>query len=147
MEHKIALMEHGREEFEEGDIADLLTLYGVGPGEEREWLLRVAREVNVPGWWNAHSDTLHWVEPYLGLEPAASLIREYEPQLVPGLLQTEDYARAIMGNLASEEEVIRRAEARIWRQDILRGPTPQKLWAVVDEGALYRVTSRTTRAG
>jgi hypothetical protein len=74
----------------------------------------------------------------LGLEAAASVIREYEPQLVPGLLQTEDYAHAITGNLASEEEVIRRAEARIWRQDILRGPTPPKLWAVVDEGALRR---------
>jgi hypothetical protein len=140
MAHKIALMEYGREEFEEGDIADLLTLYGVGPSEDREWLLRMAREANVPGWWNAHSDTLHWSEPYLGLEAAASVIREYKPQFVPGLLQTEDYARAVirMDSLASEDEVIRRAQARAWRQAILLRQSPPKLWAVVDEGALRR---------
>ncbi len=142
IDDKIGLLEYGQGEFEEGDIAELLTLYGVGPGARREWLLRMAREVNVPGWWHAYADILSpWIEPYLGLEAAASSIREYEPQFVPGLLQIEGYARAVirMGDVTSEEEVIRRAESTIWRQDILRRKQPAKVWVVLDEGALCRV--------
>jgi transcriptional regulator with XRE-family HTH domain len=138
---KISRMEHGRVGFKDRDIADLLTLYGVGPGDEREALLRLAREANTPGWWQGYSDILpHWVEPYFGLEAAASFIREYELQFVPGLLQIEDYARAVirLGNLPSEEEVDRRAKARISRQEILHRENPPKLWAVLDEGALRR---------
>jgi hypothetical protein len=138
---KISRMEHGRVGFKERDIADLLTLYGVGPGEEREALIGLAREANTPGWWQGYSDILpHWVEPYFGLEAAASSIREYELQFVPGLLQIEDYARGVirLGNLPSEEEVIRRTQARISRQEILRRENPPKVWAVLDEGALRR---------
>jgi hypothetical protein len=139
---KISRMEHGRVGFKERDISDLLTLYGVGSGTEREALLNLAREANTPGWWQGYSDILpHWVEPYFGLEAAASAIREYELQFVPGLLQIEEYARAVirLGNLPSEEEVIRRAQARISRQEILRRDSPPKVWAVMDEGALRRV--------
>jgi transcriptional regulator with XRE-family HTH domain len=139
---KISRMEHGRVGFKERDIADLLTLYGVGPGAEREALLNLAREANTPGWWQGYSDILpHWVEPYFGLEAAASFIREYELQFVPGLLQTQEYARAVirLGNLPSEDEVERRAKARISRQEILHRDDPPKVWAVLDEGALRRV--------
>lgn len=139
---KISRIEHGRVGFKERDIADLLTLYGVGPGDEREALLRLAREANTPGWWQSYSDILpHWVEPYFGLEAAASFIREYELQFVPGLLQVEKYARAVirLGTLTSEEEVDRRAKARMSRQQILHRENPPKLWAVLDEGALRRV--------
>jgi transcriptional regulator with XRE-family HTH domain len=139
---KISRMEHGRVGFKERDIADLLTLYGIGPGDEREALLGLAREASTPGWWQAYSDILpHWVEPYFGLEAAAASIREYELQFVPGLLQIEDYARAVirLGNLPSEEEVIRRAQARISRQEVLAREDPPKVWAVLDEGALRRV--------
>ena len=138
---KISRMEHGRVGFKDRDIADLLTLYGVTSGEEREALIKLAREANTPGWWQGYADILpHWVEPYFGLEAAASIIRCYEVQFVPGLLQTEGYARALirMGNASTEEEVLRRAEARISRQDILNRDTPPKLWAVMDEGALRR---------
>jgi transcriptional regulator with XRE-family HTH domain len=138
---KISRMEHGRVGFKDRDIADLLTLYGVTSGEERDALIRLAREANTPGWWQGYADILpHWVEPYFGLEAAASIIRCYEVQFVPGLLQTEGYARALirMGNASTEEEVLRRAEARISRQDILNRDTPPKLWAVMDEGALRR---------
>src|SRR5215468_6681249 len=138
---KMSRMEHGRVGFKERDIADLLTLYGVGPGDEHEALLKLAREANTPGWWQAYGDILpHWVEPYFGLEAAASFIREYELQFVPGLLQTEEYARSLirLGNAQAEEDVIRRAEARISRQDILRRETPPRVWAVMDEGALLR---------
>lgn len=139
---KISRMEHGRVGFKERDIADLLVLYGVADGPEREALLNLAREANTPGWWQAYSDILpHWVEPYFGLEAAASFIREFELQFVPGILQTEDYARAVirLGNLPSEEEVLRRAAARISRQEILRRPDSPKVWAVIDEGALCRL--------
>ncbi len=139
---KISRMEHGRVGFKERDIVDLLTLYGVGQGDEREALLDLAREANTPGWWQAYTDILpHWVEPYFGLEAAAASIREYELQFVPGLLQVEHYARAVirLGNLLSEDEVVRRAQARMSRQDLLAKDEPPKLWAVLDEGALRRV--------
>src|ERR1700744_3272326 len=129
---KISRMEHGRVGFKERDIADLLTLYGVGPGAEREALLNLAREANTPGWWQTYADILpHWVEPYFGLESAAASIREYELQFVPGLLQVEDYARAVirLGNLPSKDEVARRARARVSRQAILRRESPPKVWA------------------
>jgi len=138
---KISRMEHGRVGFKERDIGDLLSLYGVTIGEEREALLKLAREANTPGWWQGYSDILpHWVEPYFGLEAAASFIRIYELQFVPGLLQTADYARAIirLGNASTEEDVTRRAEARIARQEILTRENPPRLWAVMDEGALQR---------
>ncbi|WP_300603334.1 helix-turn-helix transcriptional regulator [Trebonia sp.] len=138
---KISRMEHGRVGFKERDIADLLTLYGVKAGEEREALLKLAREANTPGWWQGYSDTLpHWVEPYFGLEAAASFIRNFELQFVPGLLQTEGYARAIMrlGNALTAEDVERRVEARLSRQQILNRESPPRLWAVIDEGALCR---------
>jgi transcriptional regulator with XRE-family HTH domain len=138
---KISRMEHGRVGFKERDIADLLTLYGVTDGEERDALLMLAREANTPGWWQGYADILpHWLEPYFGLEAAASFIRCYELQFVPGLLQTEEYARSLirLGNAQAEEDVIRRAEARISRQDILRRDTPPRVWAVMDEGALLR---------
>jgi transcriptional regulator with XRE-family HTH domain len=139
---KISRMEHGRVGFKERDIADLLTLYGVIDSAEREALLRLARNSNLPGWWQSYSDILpHWVEPYFGLEAAASFIREYELQFVPGLLQTEAYARAVirLGTSVAEEEIVRRAQARISRQEILRRQTPPKIWAVLDESALHRM--------
>ncbi|MBV9856829.1 MAG: helix-turn-helix domain-containing protein [Streptosporangiaceae bacterium] len=138
---KISRMEHGRVGFKERDIADLLTLYGVTSGEEREALLNLAREANTPGWWQAYSDILpHWVEPYFGLEAAASFIRSYQVQFVPGLLQTEGYAHAVirLGTAISEEEIARRGEVRVSRQEILSRPNPPRLWAVIDEGALRR---------
>ena len=84
---KISRMEHGRVGFKERDVGDLLTLYGVTDSEERAALLNLAREANTPGWWHAYSDVLPtWLEPYVGLEAAASVIRTDQIQFVPGLL-------------------------------------------------------------
>jgi transcriptional regulator with XRE-family HTH domain len=138
---KISRMEHGRVGFKERDVADLLTLYGVTDAEERAVLLNLAREANTPGWWHAYSDILtSWLEPYVGLEAAASVIRTYQVQFVPGLLQAEGYARALIrqGSAATEEQIARRSELRASRQEILRRPDAPQLWAVVDEGALRR---------
>jgi hypothetical protein len=134
-------MEHGRVSFKERDVADLLTLYGVTDSEERAALLNLAREANTPGWWHAYSDILpSWLEPFVGLEAAASVIRTYQIQIIPGLLQTEGYARALIrqGSAATEEEIARRGELRASRQEILRRPDAPQLWVVVDEGALRR---------
>src|SRR5580692_7000548 len=105
---KISRMEHGRVGFKERDVGDLLTLYGVTDSEERAALLNLAREANTPGWWHAYSDAMPtWLEPYVGLEAAASVLRTYEVQFVPGLLQTEEYARALirLGSAVSEDEI------------------------------------------
>jgi transcriptional regulator with XRE-family HTH domain len=136
---KITRMEHGRVSSKERDVADLLTLYGVTDSEERAALLNLAREANTPGWWHAYSDILpSWLEPYVGLEAAASVISTYQIQIIPGLLQTEGYARALIrqGSAASEEEIARRGELRASRQEILRRPDAPQLWVVVDESAL-----------
>jgi transcriptional regulator with XRE-family HTH domain len=139
---KISRMEHGRVGFKERDVADLLTLYGVTDGEERAALLNLARDSNTPGWWHAFSDILPtWLEPYVGLEAAASIMRTYQIQFVPGLLQTEGYARALLRTGypgVTDDEIARRSDLRISRQEILGRPGAPQLWAVIDEGALRR---------
>ncbi len=141
-ESKISRIELGRVGFKERDVADLLTLYGLDDEEERARLLALAKDANSPGWWHRYGDVLpSWFQSYLGLEAAAELIRCYEVQFVPGLLQTEDYARAVIllghGSIP-EEEVDRRVNLRMERQRILTRPGPVRLWAVVDEAALRR---------
>jgi transcriptional regulator with XRE-family HTH domain len=141
-ESKISRMELGRVGFKERDVADLLTLYGVEDDVERSSLLELARDANTPGWWHRYSDILpSWFQSYLGLEAAASLIRTYEVQFVPGLLQTEDYARAVIllghGD-ATAAEVKKRVDLRVARQQALTRSESIQLWAVVDEAALRR---------
>jgi transcriptional regulator with XRE-family HTH domain len=137
---KISRLELGRVGFKERDVADLLTCYGVHDPAERAQFLDLAKEANAPGWWHRYSDLLpSWFETYLGLEQAASVIRTYEIQFVPGLLQTPEYARAVtMLGHTNPGEVDRRVELRVQRQALLTGPNPPTLWAVVDEAALRR---------
>jgi Domain of unknown function (DUF5753)/Helix-turn-helix domain len=142
-ESKISRMELGRVSFKERDVADLLSLYGVGDEDpERERLIALAREANNPGWWHRYGDVLpNWFQSYLGLEAAAALIRNYEVQFIPGLLQTPEYARAVVllgHEHASEHELERRVGVRIARQRLLHRTNPPQVWAVVDEAALRR---------
>ncbi|MFI7520055.1 helix-turn-helix domain-containing protein [Micromonospora globbae] len=141
-ESKISRMELGRVGFKERDVADLLTLYGVTDAEERETLLKLARDANSPGWWHRYGDVLPaWFQSYLGLEAAAVLIRTYEVQFVPGLLQTPAYARAVVllgHGSAAPDEIDRRVALRMRRQELLRRAEPPQLWAVIDEAALRR---------
>ncbi|TYB34469.1 helix-turn-helix domain-containing protein [Micromonospora sp. AP08] len=141
-ESKISRMELGRVGFKERDVADLLTLYGVTAPDERAALLTLARDANSPGWWHRYGDVLPgWFQSYLGLEAAAALIRTYEVQFVPGLLQTPAYARAVilLGHRgAPPAEVERRVSLRMERQELLRRSDPPQLWAVLDEAALRR---------
>jgi transcriptional regulator with XRE-family HTH domain len=141
-ESKISRMELGRVGFKERDIVDLLTLYGVSDPAEREALVTVAREANAPGWWHQYADVLpDWFQTYVGLEEATSVLRVYEVQFVPGLLQTPGYARAVISRGrpgAPAEEVERLVNMRITRQELISKATGPRLWAVVDEAALRR---------
>ena len=141
-ESKISRIELGRVGFKERDVSDLLTLYGVADPAEREALLSLAREANQPGWWHKYGDILpQWFQAYVGLEAAASLIRTYEVQFIPGLLQTEDYARAVVllgnGN-APKEEIDRRVQLRMERQQLLDRANAPRFWAIIDEAVLRR---------
>jgi transcriptional regulator with XRE-family HTH domain len=139
---KISRLEHGRVSMKQRDLADLMTLYGVTGEAERADVLRLAGEAARPGWWQQYGEILPgWSEFYLGLEAAASRIRTYEMQFVPGLLQTPEYARAVIRGghpAAPADEIARRISLRMKRQQILSRPDGPKLWAVVDETALRR---------
>ncbi|MBN1171352.1 MAG: helix-turn-helix domain-containing protein [Micromonosporaceae bacterium] len=141
-ESKISRMELGRVGFKERDVEDLLTLYGLDDDEERERLLALARDANTPGWWHRFGDVLpNWFQSYLGLEASASLIRAYEVQFVPGLLQTREYARAVVvlgHGRASAEEIERRVNVRMTRQRLLTRDNPPNVWVVLDEAVLRR---------
>jgi transcriptional regulator with XRE-family HTH domain len=141
-ESKISRMELGRVGLKIRDVADLLTLYGVVDEGPRTLLLNMAREANQPGWWHAYGDLLpSWLQAYLDLEAAASLIRTYEIQFVPGLLQTEAYARAVI-NLghsgAKPDEIDRRVSVRMARKQLLTRADAPQLWVVLDEAVLRR---------
>jgi hypothetical protein len=139
---KISRVEHGRVGFKERDVADLLSLYGVTDEQERQRMLALARKANDRGWWAKYDDIMpDWFESYVGLEQATSLIRTYELQFVPGLFQTESYARAVtvLGHRAAPAgEIEHRVSLRMQRQELLAGGETPRIWAVIDESALRR---------
>jgi len=139
---KMSRLELGRVGYKQRDVADLLTLYGVVDEQEREACLTLAQQANTPGWWQKYGDVLpSWFEMYVGLEQAASVIRTYQVQFVPGLLQTEAYARSVilLGNPdAPAANVDLRVALRMARQEMLTRPDPPRVWAVVDEALLRR---------
>jgi hypothetical protein len=143
-EWKVHRLENGQVSFKERDIVDLLRLYGVTDPAEVQGFVTMMHEANQPGWWQHYADVLPpWFRAYVDLESAATLIRTFESQLVPGLLQTADYVRAVVGGArtdSSPEEVESRVALRLERQALLTRPGPGKprLWAVVDEAALRR---------
>ena len=139
-ESKISRIELGRNAVREVDIADLLTLYGLTDTAEREQLLYLASQANQPGWWHRYQDVLPtWFQAYIGLEESAESIRSYDAQYIPGLLQTEDYAAAVLalGDFSPEETerlvYLRKERQRRFDSGGLR------LWAIIDEVALRRV--------
>jgi transcriptional regulator with XRE-family HTH domain len=139
---KIHRLENGQVGFKDRDLVDLLRLYGITDQQEIDSLLERAREANSPGWWFHYGDVVPpWLRTYMDLESAASLIRTYQGQLVPGLLQTADYARATIAGMLlprTPEEVERRVTLKLARQQILTQPAGPRLWAVVDEAAVRR---------
>src|SRR6266536_3142877 len=141
-EWKIHRLENGQVGFKERDIVDLLRLYGVtDPAEVADFVI-LAREANAPSWWQHYGDVLpQWFRAYVDLESVARLIRTYEGQFIPGLLQTEEYMRAVIVGArldTSSDEVDRRIRLRMARQALLTRKDAPRLWAVVDEAALRR---------
>ncbi len=138
---KISRVETGRVSVSPRDVRDMLELYGVA-AEQRESLVQLARDSRQKGWWHAYSDTMQpQMATYIGLESAASEIRIYEVSLIPGLLQTEDYARAVIraGMVNSPaEDIERRVSLLMARQPAVVRDDPPKVWAVLDEAALRR---------
>jgi hypothetical protein len=139
---KISRMELGRVGFKERDVADLLSMYGVHDEQERAVFLEMVRKSNERGWWHRYSGTMpNWFQDYVGLEESAALIQSHEQQFVPGLMQTEDYIRAVVSHGRPElmdPEGERRVALRLQRQKVLTRPGAPRLWTVVDESVLHR---------
>jgi len=129
------------------DVRDMLDLYGVDDQRQRDALTQLAAQAQQLGWWTAYDDVFRG--SHIGFEAEASVIHNFEALCVPGLLQTEGYARATIeaGVVAEPErtadEVDRRVEARMKRQEILDRQRPPQLWAVIDEAALRRPVGGT----
>lgn len=125
-----------------GDVRDLLSLYEVS-ADEVEQLVQVARESREKDWWQSYGDVLpEWFEVYIGLESEASRLYVYEAELIPGLLQTEDYAGALLRShpiTKTPDETEQAVRLRRARQDRLNGDAPVGLDAVINEGALRRL--------
>ena len=140
-ESKISRIETGRTGIRQPDLERLLDLYGVS-GDTREGLLALARQAAHRGWWRSYADVLPaWFESYVGLEDGAKSLLTYQNQLVHGLMQTQDYAAAVIRAArpgAAADEVERQVAARITRQALLTTGTGLQVWAVLDEAVLHR---------
>ncbi|MFF5252789.1 helix-turn-helix domain-containing protein [Streptomyces leeuwenhoekii] len=133
----------GRKPPAEKDVRALLELYGTDPYEVSV-LLKLLQRAGEPGWWQRYDKRLmpEWFERLVGLQEAAVTIRTFEIQYVPGLLQTADYARAVVERglpNASAGEVQRRVELRMRRTQLLSRADAPQLWAVIDESVLLRI--------
>jgi transcriptional regulator with XRE-family HTH domain len=137
---KLSRIETGQSRVNTGDVADLLEVYAVSDTATREALVQLAREARRRGWWTRYTDVLG-TGAYVGLEAEASAIHTYESQFVPGLLQTEDYARAVIsgGQVRPDPDTVeRRVAARMARHELLTRPDPPEIWAVLDETVIRR---------
>jgi transcriptional regulator with XRE-family HTH domain len=139
-------IETGRSRPQPGNVRVLLELYGV-TGPERDGLIQLTRDARKPGWWHSFRDVLpNPYEVYIGLEAGTASIRNFEPIVVPGLLQTESYAREIFRNGPIEldpAEVERLLEVRLARQQVLARDDRPRLWAIIDEAVIRRVVGGT----
>ncbi|MFC4060889.1 helix-turn-helix domain-containing protein [Planomonospora corallina] len=139
---KVSRIETGRVSVHHGDVGDLLDHYKVTDDALRRELIALARESRQKGWWHRHRDTMKaGFDSYIGLEADAAVIRTYEAQVIPGLLQTEAYARAVIEATAtrpSAGHVEKKIDIRLARQRLLTADDPVRLHAVLDEAVLVR---------
>lgn len=138
---KISRLENGRRSISQRDVRDLCEVYGVENEVLVESLMAMARESRQRGWWHAFGDIPYSV--YIGLEAEASSVRNYESLFIPGLLQTREYAHAVVTGIqpyTDDEDVQRRVNVRMQRQGRICGADAMdSFWAVVDEAAFRRV--------
>ncbi|MFJ6935460.1 helix-turn-helix domain-containing protein [Streptomyces sp. NPDC101132] len=148
---KISRLENGRRSISQRDVRDLCEVYDVDDRRLVDSLMQMAKDSRQQGWWHAFGDIPYSV--YIGLETDAASLRVYEPQIIPGLLQTQEYAAAIIRGALPEtaqQDIEKRVQVRIRRQERVsetesdneRGPL--RLWAVIDEAALRRRVGDTT---
>jgi transcriptional regulator with XRE-family HTH domain len=138
---KISRLENGRRSISQRDVRDLCGVYGVEDARIVDSLMQMAKESRQQGWWHAFGDVPYSV--YIGLETDAASLRVYESLVVPGLLQTPEYARAVIEGMwpeATRSEVDKRVQVRLKRQDrIIDSRRPLRYWVVLDEAVLRRV--------
>lgn len=135
---KISRIETGHVGVTPRDVRDMLELYAV-LGDDREALVQLSREARTRGWWHSYSEV--FTGAFVGLEADASSLRAFQALLVPGLLQTEAYARTVIRAMrpdADDAEVDRRVVARLARQRLLTEVSPPEYWTVIDEAVLHR---------
>src|SRR6266545_4708697 len=136
---KISRIETGHVGVTPRDVRDMLEVYGVDD-DERDALVQLAREARKKGWWHAYNEV--FTGAFVGLEAEASSLHTFQALLVPGLLQTEDYMRAVIKAIRpdhGDDEVKKRVAARVTRQNLLTDAVPPEYWAIIDEAVLYRV--------
>ncbi|MFE4451254.1 helix-turn-helix domain-containing protein [Streptomyces sp. NPDC056796] len=138
---KISRLENGRRSISQRDVRDLCGVYEVEDHRVVDSLMQMAKDSRQQGWWHAFGDIPYSV--YIGLETDAESLRVYEPQVVPGLLQTRSYAEALINGALPEappSDIEKRVNVRARRQDRVNAPEhPLRLWAVIDESALRRL--------
>ncbi|MEV6649217.1 helix-turn-helix transcriptional regulator [Streptomyces sp. NPDC051219] len=137
---KISRLENGRRSISQRDVRDLCEVYEVEDRRLVDSLMQMAKDSRQQGWWHAFGDIPYSV--YIGLETDAASLRVYEPQVVPGLLQTREYAEALINGALPETahtDIEKRVQVRLRRQERIAAPEhPLRLWAVIDEAALRR---------
>ena len=138
---KISRLENGRRSISQRDVRDLCGVYEVEDHRIVESLMQMAKDSRQQGWWHSFGDIPYSV--YIGLETDAASLRVYDPQVVPGLLQTRQYAEALIAGALPETaaaDVEKRVQVRLRRQERITAPeSPLRLWTVMDESALRRV--------
>ena len=136
---RISRMETGRISARPGDVRELLEIYGV-TGAEADSLVQLARDARRKGWWHSYGRVLPpWFEAYIGLESDAARLRDFQPLVVPGLVQTEGYARAVLRaapHAGRGEDIDRQVALRMQRQAILDQASPPEAWLVISESVL-----------
>ncbi|QIB45213.1 helix-turn-helix domain-containing protein [Streptomyces aureoverticillatus] len=143
---KISRLENGRRSISQRDVRDLCGVYEVEDHRIVDSLMQMAKDSRQQGWWHSFGDIPYSV--YIGLETDAASLRVYDPQVVPGLLQTRPYAEALITGALPETiptDIEKRVQVRMRRQERIAAPeNPLRLWTVLDESALRRVVG--TRA-
>jgi transcriptional regulator with XRE-family HTH domain len=138
---KISRLENGRRSISQRDVRDLCEVYGVDDRRMVDSLMQMAKDSRQQGWWHSFGDIPYSV--YIGLETDAASLRVYDPQVVPGLLQTKLYAESLIAGALPETaqgDIDKRVQVRMRRQDrIQAAENPLRLWTVLDEAALRRV--------
>ncbi|MFJ1607752.1 helix-turn-helix domain-containing protein [Streptomyces sp. NPDC088253] len=138
---KISRLENGRRSISQRDVRDLCGVYEVEDHRIVDSLMQMAKDSRQQGWWHSFGDIPYSV--YIGLETDAASLRVYDPQVVPGLLQTRPYAEALIAGALPETasgDIDKRVQVRLRRQERISAPeNPLRLWTVLDEAALRRV--------